>query len=89
MKLQEKEISITMMTKPVDFKYTVSPSTKHCLICGILNAPAYTYIWRVMVTALHMASLWIGCGFLFFLLSSMHASRHVGSESVYINIHFK
>lgn len=32
-KLQEEEISITMMTKPVDLNYT-SAYPKHCLICG-------------------------------------------------------
>lgn len=30
-KIQEKEISIAMMTKPVDLNYTVSASTNHCI----------------------------------------------------------
>lgn len=35
-KLQDKEISITMMTKPVDLNYTVSACTKHywIAVCG-------------------------------------------------------
>lgn len=34
-KLQEEEISITMMTKPVDLNYTVSSCPKYRLIRGI------------------------------------------------------
>lgn len=37
-KIQEKEISITMMTKPVDLNCPVSACLKHCLICAFFMA---------------------------------------------------